>query len=134
MGASRCTRRRKGIRDRERRLTEKGKFFSENAFLHLQKLQKLRASRVLRVLRVLRALRALRALWFQWFALVFSSRRCFGLSLQLIVLFEKVSKLRGVENAHTWRHMVRLTRRSTSFCQCKNHECVLFNLSFRFVF
>ena len=27
MGASRCTRRRKGIRDRERRLTEKGKFF-----------------------------------------------------------------------------------------------------------
>ena len=86
MGASRRTRRRKGIRDRERRLTEKGKFFSENAFLHLQKLQKLRASRVLRVLRVLRALRALRALWFQWFALVFSSRRCFGLSLQLIVL------------------------------------------------
>ena len=86
MGASRRTRRRKGIRDRERRFTEKGNFFSENAFLHLQKLQKLRASRVLRVLRVLRALRALRALWFQWFALVFSSRRCFGLSLQLIVL------------------------------------------------
>ena len=33
---------------------------------------------------------------------------CFGF------LFEKMSKLRGVENAHTWRHMVRLTRRSTS--------------------
>ena len=113
MGASRCTRRRKGIRDRERRLTEKGKFFSENAFLHLQKLQKLRASRVLRVLRVFRALCALRALWFQCFAVVFFSRRCFGLSLQLIVLFEKMSKLRGVENAHTWRHMVRLTQRST---------------------
>ena len=32
---------------------------------------------------------------------------CFGF------LFEKMSKLRGVENAHTWRHMVRLTRRST---------------------
>ena len=29
-------------------------------------------------------------------------------------LFDKMSKLRGVENAHTWRHMVRLTRRSTS--------------------
>ena len=43
MGASRRTRRRKGIRDRERRFTEKGNFFSENAFLHLQKLQKLRA-------------------------------------------------------------------------------------------
>ena len=27
--------------------------------------------------------------------------------------FEKMSKLRGVENAHTWRHMVRLTQRST---------------------
>ena len=72
MGASDCTRRtsRKGIRDRERRFTEKGKFFSENAFLQLQKLQKLqklRVSRVLRVLRVLRALRALRALWLQWF-------------------------------------------------------------------
>ena len=32
---------------------------------------------------------------------------CFGF------LFEKMSKLRGVENAHTWRHMVRLTQRST---------------------
>jgi len=32
---------------------------------------------------------------------------CFGF------LFEKLSKLRGVENAHTWRHMVRLTQRST---------------------
>ena len=30
-------------------------------------------------------------------------------------LFEKMSKLRGVENAHRWRHMVRLTQRSTSF-------------------
>ena len=83
MGASRRTRRRKGIRDRERRFTEKGNFFSENAFLHLQKLQKLRA---LCALRALRALRVLRAFWFQWFALVFSSRRCSGLSLQLIVL------------------------------------------------
>ena len=70
-------------------------------------------SRVLRVLRVFRALCALRALWFQCFAVVFFSRRCFGLSLQFIVLFEKMSKLRGVENAHTWRHMVRLTQRST---------------------
>ena len=33
---------------------------------------------------------------------------CFGF------LFEKMSKLRGVENAHTWPHMVRLTQRSTS--------------------
>ena len=31
-------------------------------------------------------LRALRAWWFQCFAVVFASRRCFGLSLQLIVL------------------------------------------------
>ena len=38
---------------------------------------------------------------------VFSSGGGFGF------LFEKMSKLRGVENAHTWRHMVRLTRRST---------------------
>ena len=87
--------------------------FKKNAFLQLWKLQKLRVSRVLRVLRVFRALCALRALWFQCFAVVFFSRRCFGLSLQLIVLFEKMSKLRGVENAHTWRHMVRLTQRST---------------------
>ena len=59
MGASRCTRRRKGIRDRERRFTEKRHFFSKNAFLQLQKWQKMRVSRVLRVLRALRALRAL---------------------------------------------------------------------------
>ena len=39
---------------------------------------------------------------------VFSSGGGFGF------LFEKMSKLRGVENAHTWRHMVRLTQRSTS--------------------
>jgi len=26
------------------------------------------------------------------------------------------------------------TLRTSRFCQCKNHECVLFNLSFRFVF
>ena len=32
---------------------------------------------------------------------------CFGF------LFEKMSKPRGVENAHRWRHMVRLTQRST---------------------
>ena len=38
---------------------------------------------------------------------VFSSGGGFGF------LFEKMSKLRGVENAHTWRRMVRLTRRST---------------------
>ena len=42
--------------------------------------------RALCALRALRALRVLRAFWFQWFALVFSSRRCSGLSLQLIVL------------------------------------------------
>ena len=59
MGASDCTRRRKGIRDRERRFTEKRHFFSKNAFLQLQKWQKMRVSRVLRVLRALRALRAL---------------------------------------------------------------------------
>ena len=59
MGASRCTRRRKGIRDRERRFTEKRHFFQKNAFLQLQKWQKMRLSRVLRVLRALRALRAL---------------------------------------------------------------------------
>ena len=33
---------------------------------------------------------------------------CFGF------VFEKMSKLRGVENAHRWRHMVRLTQRSTT--------------------
>jgi len=41
---------------------------------------------VTRVLCVLCVLRALRAWWFQCFAVVFASRRCFGLSLQLIVL------------------------------------------------
>ena len=66
-------------------LQKKANFFRKRVFAATT-LQKLRVSRVLRVLRVLRALRALRALWFQWFALVFSSRRCFGLSLQLIVL------------------------------------------------
>ena len=78
--------------------------FFKKRVLQLQKWQKMRVLRVLRVLcvlRVLRALRALRALWFQCFAVVFFNRRCFGLSLQLLVLFEKMSKLRRVENAHT---------------------------------
>ena len=50
----------------------------------------------------------------------FASRRsrgvvvCWFVSSLIRALFEKMSKLRGVENAHTWRHMVRLTRRSTS--------------------
>ena len=86
MVLSEMRRSREGKSHRERRFTEKGNFFSENAFLQLQKLQKLRVSRVLRVLRVFRALCALRALWFQCFAVVFASRRCCGLSLQLIVL------------------------------------------------
>ena len=38
---------------------------------------------------------------------------CWFVSSLIRALFEKMSKLRGVENAHTWRHMVRLTRRST---------------------
>ena len=68
---------------------KKSKMFFKKRVLQLQKWQKMRVLRVLRVLcvlRVLRALRALRALWFQCFAVVFASRRCFGLSLQLIVL------------------------------------------------
>ena len=85
MGASDCTRRRKGIRDRERRFTEKRHFFSKNAFLQLQKWQKMRVSRVLRVLRALRALGALRALCVQWFAAVFSVVDVFESSLQIIV-------------------------------------------------
>ena len=91
MGASRRTRRRKGIRDRERRFIKKGIFFSENAFCSckngkkMRVLRVLRVSRVLRVLRALRALSALRGLCVQWFAAVFSVVDVFESSLQIIV-------------------------------------------------
>ena len=85
MGASDCTRRRKGIRDRERRFTEKGNFFQKTRFSNCKNFEKLRVSRVLRVLRALGALRALCALCVQWFAAVSSVVDVSESSLQMIV-------------------------------------------------
>ena len=62
------------------------KWVTNDGSQHFSGSKKMHVSRVLRVLRVLRVVRALRALWFQCSAAVFASRRCFGLSLQLIVL------------------------------------------------
>ena len=55
---------------------------------------------------------------------------CFGF------LFEKMSKLRGVENAHTWPHMVRLTQRSTSkiFASFSSVRCTKLLTSAKFSF